>query len=249
MYDFRGKVAVVTGGSRGIGRAIVERLAGEGAEVVFTYRDNTEAAREVVDTVAEAGGVAEAVRADAVDPDAARAYVDAALARGGIDMLVHNAGVGGLSTIGELGAEAGFTEFRRQFATNVDGLYAGTELAAPHMGRGGAVVVISSVNAHTLPIAGAAIYGGTKGAVTQMVRGWARDLGPRGIRVNAVQPGPVDTEMNPKDGELAPHFLSRVALPRYAEAREVAAVVAFLCSAEASYITGAAVDVDGGMTV
>ena len=245
MYDLSNRTAVVTGGSRGIGAAIAERLAAEGAHVVLTYRSDAQSAADVVDRIAGAGGSADAVQADAADPDNAVRYVEAATQHGGIDILVHNAGIAGFGGIGD----ADYDEFRRQFAVNVDGIYAGTRAALPHLNDGASITIISSVNAHTMPGAGAAVYGASKAAATALARGWARDLGERGIRVNAVQPGPVDTDLNPADGDLAKMLMPMLALGRYGRAEEVAALVAFLASDEASYITGAAIDIDGGMTV
>ena len=241
-YDLTGKTAIVTGGSRGIGRAIVERLASEGAHVVFTYNSSADAAEEVMAGIKKRGGSAEAVRADAGDPASASLYIDAAAAHGGIDILVHNAGVADFGP-------PDFNTFRRVFAVNVDGVYAGTAEAVPHLKDGASVVMVSSVNAHSMPVAGGAVYGSSKAAVTAMARYLARDLGMRGIRVNAVQPGPVDTDMNPDDGEFADQLRAMTALGRYGRADEIAALVAFLASDESSYITGAAIDIDGGMTI
>ena len=245
-YDLQGKTAVVTGGSRGIGRAIVERLASEGAHVVFTYHSSAQAAQDVVNHVAKHGSSAEAVQADAADPSSADAYVDAAAKRGGIDILVHNAGVADFAPITDGGD---FAKFRQTFAVNVDGVFAGTEAALPHLSDGASVIVISSVNAHAMPVAGGAIYGASKAAVSGLVRGWARDLGSRNIRVNAIQPGPVDTDMNPADGDFAQFLAPMTALGRYGRAEEIASLAAFLASDESSYITGAGIDIDGGMTI
>ena len=244
-YDLKGKTAIVTGGSRGIGRAIAERLAEEGAHVVLTYQNSAEAAAEVVDGIAKAGGSAEAVQADAGDPGSVKGYIDAAAKRGGIDILVHNAGVADWDTPEEMT----FERYRKTFAVNVDGVYAGTHAALSHLRDGGSVIVVSSVNAHTVPVPGGAVYAASKAAVSNLVKGWARDLGPRGIRVNAIQPGPVDTDMNPADGEFAQFLTPMTALGRYGRAEEVAALAAFLASGESSYITGAGIDIDGGMTL
>ena len=245
MTDFSGKTAIVTGSSRGIGRAIAERLARDGAHVVLTYKASAGAAEDVVERIRAAGGSAEAVRADAGDPEAANVYIDVAAARGGIDILVHNAGVVGPSGL----SDADFAEFRRQFAVNVDGVYAGTRAALPHLNDGASVVVISSINAHFAPAPGVAVYGASKAAVSALVRGWARDLGSRGIRVNAVQPGPIDTEMNPASGRAADRMKAMTALGRFGRTEEVASLVTFLASEEAGYITGANIDIDGGMTL
>ena len=244
-YDFSNKTAIVTGGSRGIGAAIAKRLAAGGAHVVLTYQNSAGAADAVVKAIEADGGSAEAVRSDASDPEAAKAYVEAAAKHGGIDILVHNAGVAAFGTV----ADSGFAEFRRQFSVNVDGVYAGTDAAVAHMNDGGAITVIGSVNSHAMPMPGGAVYGATKAAVAGLVRGWARDLGSRNIRVNVVQPGPVDTDMNPAEGDFADMLRSMTALGRYGQPEEVAALTAFLSSDEASYITGARIDIDGGMTI
>ena len=244
-YDLNGKTAVVTGGSRGIGRAIAERLAEEGAHVVLTYQSSAQGAADVVGGIARAGGSAEAVQADAGDPESAKAYIDAAAERGGIDILVHNAGIAEFAPVSDMP----FEQFRRTFAVNVDGVYAGTQGAVEHLNDGASVIVVSSVNAHTMPVQGGAVYGASKAAVSGLVRGWARDLGPRGIRVNAIQPGPVDTDLNPADGDFAEALTPMTALGRYGRTEEIAALAAFLASSEASYITGAGIDIDGGMTL
>jgi 3-oxoacyl-[acyl-carrier protein] reductase len=241
-----GKSAIVTGGSRGIGAGIAERLASEGAQVAITYTSRPDAAGEVVGRIAAAGGKAFAVQANAADPEAGGAALAAAAERlGGLDILVHNAGVAQFAPIDQ----ADFHEFRRQFGVNVDGVYAGTRAVLPQLRDGGRIIVIGSVNAHTVPIPGGAIYGATKAAVAGLVRGWARDLGPRGILVNAVQPGPVDTDLNPATGDFAEMLTKLTALGRYGRVEEIAALTAFLASDEASYITGTTIDIDGGMTI
>lgn len=244
-YDLTNKTAVVTGGSRGIGAAIAKRLASDGAYVVLTYNSSPDAANDVVEAIVSAGGSAEAVQADASDPASVSRYLDAAAQKGGIDILVHNAGIARMATI----EDAGLDLFRKVYKTNVDGVYAGTHAAVPHLNEGASVIVISSINSHTFPAPGAAIYGSSKAAVSGLVRGWARDLGRRNIRVNAIQPGPIDTDMNPADGEYSDRMRKMTALGRYGKAEEVASLAAFLASDEASYITGARIDVDGGMTI
>jgi 3-oxoacyl-[acyl-carrier protein] reductase len=241
-----GKTAIVTGGSRGIGAAIAERLAADGAAVAITYTSRPDAADAVVARIEAAGGRAFAVQADAADPEGgATALAGAAERLGGVDILVHNAGIGRFASV----EEASFEEFRSQFGVNVDGVYAGTRAVLPQLRDGGRLIVIGSINAHTMPFAGGAIYGATKAAVAGLVRGWARDLGARRILVNAIQPGPVDTDLNPGTGDFAESLIKLTALGRYGRVEEVAALAAFLASDEASYITGVTIDIDGGMTI
>ena len=242
----KGKIALVTGGSRGIGAAIATRFAKDGAHVAITYAGNKEAADKTVQVIEAKGVKGVAIQADASDPQAAaRAVNEAASAFGGLDILVHNAGVANFSPI----TDAELDDFRRQFSVNVDGVFAGTQEAANKINDGGRIIVISSVNAHSMPFPGGAVYGATKAAVTALVRGWARDLGPRNILVNAIQPGPVDTDLNPADGGFAEVLTPMTALQRYGKPEEIANLAAFLASDEASYITGTAIDIDGGMTI
>ena len=241
-----GRTALVTGGSRGIGAAIAKRLAEDGADVAITYRSSADAARAVTEAIEGMGRKAVAIQADAADPDAVKSAVDSAFdGLGSLDILVHNAGIADFVPI----ADADHDAMRRQFAVNVDAVFTGTAAAAGRMNDSGSIVVISSVNAHAMPVPGGSIYGATKAAATAFARAWARDLGERGIRVNAVQPGPVDTDLNPAEGDFAKVLTPMTALKRYGKPQEIAALVAFLASDEASYITGAAIDIDGGMTV
>lgn len=241
-----GKRAIVTGGSRGIGAAIAERLARDGADVAITYASSREAADALVAKIAGTGRKAFAVKSDAADPQAAADGISESIAQlGGLDILVLNAGVAAFGSV----QDTGLDELRRQFAVNVDGVYAAVHTAVHKMADNGRIIVISSVNAHNMPVPGGAIYGATKAAASGLVRGWARDLGPRGILVNAVQPGPIDTDMNPASGPFAEALKPLTALGRYGHAEEVAALVAFLASDEASYITGAGIDIDGGFSI
>lgn len=245
-FDLSGKAAIVTGGSRGIGAAIAERLAKDGADVAITYASRSDAAEGVVKSIESLGRKAVAIRADAGDPKAvAAAIADATSTLGGLDIVVHNAGVAGFVPIDQ----DSFEEFRRQFSVNVDAVFAGTRAAVEHINDNGRIIVIGSVNAHSMPMPGGAVYGATKAAVAGLVRGWARDLGPRGILVNVIQPGPVDTDLNPADGDFAKALTPMTALGRYGRPAEIANLAAFLASGESSYITGAAIDIDGGMTI
>jgi len=241
-----GKTALVTGGSRGIGAAIARRLAADGADVTITYAGNATAAAEVVAAITAAGRRGRAIQADAADGGAVRAaVVEAAEALGGLDILIHNAGVADMQPIDQVTDDASFT---RQFGVNVAGVFNGTAAAVPHLRDGGRIVIIGSVSSHTA-FGGDAIYGATKAAVAGLARGWARDLAARNILVNVIQPGPVDTDMNPADGAFSDLVLPRVALARYGRVDEIAGVAAFLASDDASYITGATLDVDGGYSI
>lgn len=246
MADLSGKRALVTGGSRGIGAAIARRLAADGADVAITYAGRPDAAEVTVNAMLAADRRGLSIQADIADPEAAaRAVAEASEALGGLDILVHNAGVAAFGRVGEADQDS----FDHQFGVNVRGVFATTRAAAARLSDGGRIVVIGSVNAHAMPIAGGGIYGGTKAAVAQMARGWARDLAPRGITVNVVQPGPVDTDMNPADGEIAKLLTPMIALGRYGRPEEIGALVAFLAGPEAGFITGAAIDIDGGLTI
>lgn len=246
MPKLTNKTALVTGGSRGIGAGIALRLAQDGADVAITYARNKEAADQVVAAIEAAGRKGVAIQADGGDATAARAgVVAAAEALGGLDILVHNAGFGEFGPIGQAPDDS----FHRQFALNVDAVYEGTVAALPHLRDNGRILIIGSVNAHTLPFPGVASYGATKAAVAALAKGWARDLAGRGILVNCIQPGPIDTDLNPANGPFAQIMTPRIALGRYGTVEEVAALTAFLASDEASFITGAAIDIDGGFSL
>jgi 3-oxoacyl-[acyl-carrier protein] reductase len=246
MGKLNGKKAIVTGGSRGIGAAIAKRLASEGAQVIISYVANAQAARSIVESIAGDGGTAEAVQIDAGDAAAVRAGMAAAAQRlGGVDILVHNAARAEHQKLPDITEEA----FRSTFAANVEGILAGTQAVLGAMRDGGRIVMIGSISAHKVPFPGLSVYSATKAAVSGLARGWARDLGPRGILVNVINPGPIETDRNPADGPSSDLQRSMTALGRYGRVEEVAALAAFLASDEASYITGASIDIDGGMTI
>ncbi len=238
-----GKVALVTGGGKGIGAAIARRLAAEGAAVMITYAASAEQARAVVAGIEAAGGTAFAMRADAADAAAVEAAVEETVLRfGRIEILVNNAAMGVPAVIGETRLE----DYDRCFAVNVRAVFVAMQAAARQMKAGGRIITIGSVNGDRIPFTGGAVYAATKAAVAGLTRGAARDLGPRGITVNVIQPGPIDTDMNPADGPWSGPAKAAIALGHYGEPGDVAALVAFLASQEAGFITGATLNVDGG---
>jgi 3-oxoacyl-[acyl-carrier protein] reductase len=243
----KGKVALVTGGSRGIGAAIAQALADDGADVAVSYAASAAKADEVVAALKKKGVRAAAFKADQGNTDEVRdlvAKVNKDFGR--IDILVNNAGVFVLGQVQEQARGNSVEDFDRMFAVNVGGVVSAVRAAVPHMSEGGRIISIGSVVGEATPFPGAADYSATKAALLGYTRGWARDLGPKGITVNTVQPGPIDTDMNPDDGDFAAAQKAKTALGRYGTSEEVAAAVAFLASPEAAYITGSVITVDGG---
>jgi 3-oxoacyl-[acyl-carrier protein] reductase len=233
-----GRVAFVTGGARGIGAAIVRRLAGDGAAVEA-------AAQQLAGEIEAGGGQALALRADSADAEALTAAIELAARRfGRLDILVNNAGV----FLGGSVEQMPLADLDRTLAVNVRAVFVATQAAVRHMGEGGRVISIGSTNAERMPWPGYAAYAMSKSALSGLTRGLARDLGPRGITVNNVQPGPVDTGMNPADGPHAEAMHALMALPRHGRGEEIAGMVAYLASPEAAFVTGASLSIDGGFS-
>ncbi|MCC2960358.1 SDR family oxidoreductase [Massilia sp. IC2-278] len=237
------KIAFINGGSRGIGAAIARRLAHDGAVVALTYRDSAAAAEALAADIEAAGGRALALRCDAADPASLRDAIDSVAAQlGRIDILVNNAGVFRAGTIDSATLE----DFDYTVGINVRSVFAASQAALRHMPQGGRIVNISSTNALRMPMAGAALYAMSKSALTGLVKGLAHDLAPRGITINNVLPGPVDTDMNPENNDFGQSLHSFMALQRHGRPEEVAGMVAYLASAEAAFVTGADLLIDGG---
>jgi 3-oxoacyl-[acyl-carrier protein] reductase len=238
------KVALVTGGSRGIGAAIAKRLAADGASVAITYSKGADAAASVVNAIEGAGGEAIAIQADAADADAVKSAVEKAVAKfGRLDVLVNNAG----TAIPKTFEETTLKEMDHVLDINVRGVFVATQTALKHMKDGGRIIMIGSAVGERAQVAGLVPYSATKGAVKMFTQGLSRELGSRGITVNNVQPGPIDTDLNPAAGDWAGPQKATTALDRYGRVEEIAAMVAFVAGPESSYITGANLTVDGGM--
>jgi 3-oxoacyl-[acyl-carrier protein] reductase len=243
MSKLQNKIALVTGGSRGIGAAIAQKLAEQGADVIITYSKSADEAQKVVAAIQKAGRKAKAIQADARHPEKIPEII-AELKKefGRLDILVNNAGIfeGGL--IGDNHYEI----FEKTMNVNVRSVYYTTDAAVKAMPDGARIINISSVLGERGMTAGLSAYNASKFAVTGLTRSWAHDLAPRKITVNAVQPGPIDTDMNPADGEMAKQMTQTIPLKRYGKPQDIANAVAFLASDEAEYITGATLNVDGG---
>ena len=239
----RGKTALVTGGSRGIGAAIVRRMAKEGADVAFTYSKSAKAAAVLVKEVSAYGIKAKAYLADGAVPKSMPGLVGKVLKDfGRLDILVNNAGVFLGGRIGEIKA----ADYERVMRINVDAVFALTNAAVRKMKPGGRIINISSVLGERAAGPDMGVYNASKFAVTGFSRSWAKDLGSQGILVNAVQPGPIDTELNPETGDSADYQKARTSLGRFGRPEEIAGAIAFLAGPDATYITGATLNVDGG---
>ncbi|HEU5047207.1 MAG TPA: 3-oxoacyl-ACP reductase family protein [Rickettsiales bacterium] len=238
-----GKTALVTGGSRGIGAAIVRRLARDGAQVAFTYGKSAAEAESLVKELTATGAKAKAYRADAADAKALSALVQNVLKDySSIDILVNNAGVAEGGLIGEITLE----QYNKVFSVNVEAVFALTNEVVPHLKSGSRIVNISSILGERAIMPAFGVYNASKFAVTGFTRSWAKDLGAKGILVNAVQPGPIATDMNPEDSDHADSQRAMTALGRYGRPEEIAAAVSFFAGPDASFITGATLNVDGG---
>ena len=243
MSKLKNKVALVTGGSRGIGAAIAKRLAADGAHVAITYTNGQDAAATVVKDIERAGGKAVAIKADAADAEAVRNAVDKTVATfGQIDVLVNNAG----TAIAKKFEDTTLEEMDRMFNINVRGALVATQAALKHMNNGGRIIMIGSCVGERLLTPGLVPYSATKGAVKMFTQGLSREVGGRGITVNNIQPGPIDTDLNPASGDWAAPQKANTALDRYGKVDEVAALVSFVAGPESSYITGANLTIDGG---
>jgi 3-oxoacyl-[acyl-carrier protein] reductase len=244
MSSLTEKVALVTGGSRGIGAAIAKRLAGEGAKVAITFAKDAAAAVAVVKAIEADGGSAVAIQADAADAKAVREAIERTVTTfGRLDVLVNNAGTAIPKTFEETTLE----DMDRVIDLNFRGTMVATQAALKHMKSGGRIIMIGSAVGERVAAPGLVAYAGTKGAVKMFAQALSRELGSRGITVNNVQPGPIDTDLNPAAGDWAVPQKAATSLNRYGHVDEIAAMVAFVAGPESSYMTGANLTVDGGM--
>ncbi len=244
MAEFSNKRALITGAARGIGAAIALELAERGADVAFTYINSTEAAGELARKIEAKGRRALAIRADSADAGEVRRSVDeAAKFLGGLDILVNNAGVLFTGLVEEMKLE----HIDKIFAVNIRGVVIASQAAIPHLKEGGRIVTIGSCLAERVAFEQVAIYSMSKSALLSFTRGLAREMGPKGITVNLIHPGPTETDMSPPDGPGAEVMRSQIALGRYGTDKDVAAAVAFIASPAAKHITGTGLNVDGGI--
>ncbi|ROM67249.1 oxidoreductase [Pseudomonas brassicacearum] len=240
---FTGRTALVTGGSRGIGAAVVRRLAKEGAAVAFTYSTSDAKAQALVSSIQNEGGKALAIKADSkVAQDIHRAVADTVAQFGALNILVNNAGILGLGSVDDFSVEA----LDEMYAINVRAAYVAAQACSKVMHRGDRIITVGSVAGERSGFPGSSAYSMTKSALIGMVRGLALDFAPRGITVNNIQPGPTATDMNPADAPYLEHVIGLVPLGRLGTADEIAGMAAFLASDDASFVTGASMTVDGG---
>jgi 3-oxoacyl-[acyl-carrier protein] reductase len=243
MLELTGKVALVTGGSRGIGAAICRRLAQQGADVAFTYRQAAPVAQALVTAIEAAGRRGWAIQADSADADAVGQAVESVVGQfGRLDILVNNAGIFPNGPFEDVTVD----EIDRTLAVHVKAVFVASQAAARHMRAGGRIISIGSCFAERVPYGGVTLYAMSKAALLGFTKGLARDLGPRGITVTLVHPGSTDTDMNPADGPTADHERTLIALGEYARPDDIAATVAHLAGTGGRYITGTSIAVDGG---
>ncbi|MFS0906201.1 3-oxoacyl-ACP reductase family protein [Priestia aryabhattai] len=241
-----GKTAFVTGGSRGIGASIVKRLVKDGAAVAFTYANSNEKANELVKIIEADGGKALAIKANSENTDSIKSAISETISTfGHLNILVNNAGIFEAKPYEQFSTE----EFDRMVAVNIRAVFTAVQEAGPKMQNGDRIINIGSVHADTTGFPGLSLYGMSKAAVSGMTRGIARDLAPQGVTVNNIQPGPVDTEMNPAEGAMATVLKEAIALGHYGTSNDIASLVSFLSGPEASYITGASLDINGGFMI
>lgn len=245
MKRLEGKVAIVTGASRGIGAGIACRLGKEGAHVAITYANESGSAYKVCDEIAAYGVQSRAYNVDSGDPEGIGRFINqVAEDFGGLDVLVSNAGIGVFKNI----EDYSINDFDLTMAVNVRAVFFAAQAAARHMKQGGRIITIGSCNTERVPLPMSTLYASSKSALVGMHKGLARDLGPRGITANVIQPGPVDTDMNPANGPIADALRSIMAIPQYGAPDDIAGFVAYLASEESRFITGSALTIDGGYT-
>jgi NAD(P)-dependent dehydrogenase (short-subunit alcohol dehydrogenase family) len=238
-----GKRALVTGASRGIGAAIARTLAAEGADVAITYEKSADLAAEVIRDIEAKGRRAVAIQADSADVAAVETSVDQTVARlGGLDILVNNAGILRMANL----ADISIADIQATLDVNIRGPIVASKAALPHLGRGGRIISIGSFFAERVPASVLGVYAASKSALVAFNQALARELGPKEITVNLVQPGSIDTDMNPAHGPFGDTLRQITALGHYGAVEDIANAVAFLASDKARYITGTALTIDGG---
>jgi len=245
MGSLNNKVAFVTGGSRGIGQGIVRKLASNGAGVAFTYNNSEEVANQLAEELSTAQTKVIAIKADNADPDSIASAIKKAYENfGQLDILVNNAGIAVLAPLPDITLD----DFDRTISVNVKGVFVAMQTGAKFMREGGRIINIGSTAADKNGFPGTSIYAMSKAAVAALTRGVARDLGPLGITVNNIQPGPIATDMNPEDSEFANVLKSTMALGHYGTTSDIAELVAFLASPASKFITGTSINIDGGLS-
>ena len=246
MTELQGKNAFISGGTRGIGAAIAKKMAEEGANVALTYHKSQAEAQAIVKEIEAKGVKGLAIQADAMQAENVVQAVQKAVSEfGAIDILINNAGIFELKSI----TESTLEDYDRTEKVNVKAVFAATMEAVKSMPKGGRIITIGSVNADFMPFSGGSLYAMSKAAVKMMTQSWARDLGDRQITSNVIQPGPIDTDMNPADGAFGETLTAMTAIKRYGKPEEIAELAVFLSSPRASNITGSVINIDGGITV